>query len=233
MNVPEIPVDPTSHLTPRNGRSKHPAEGTPDRSARPAKRASRVMQYDVSSDEEVAKEPVLTETPPAETTVPTDPTNTMRSSLPAGVNELHDSTFSPSTIPSLATAGEPSTPFVDQSGSSGHLRPIDKSKLSRQPGPSASGSGVAREASPADPTEAGEKDESVSLSDFTAAEICSYLINNDVYIGESWENVKGNSCKRKMEFFFNCHSLVGFLNIFIVFLFTHFLTLYPLFVDDV
>ncbi|KAK0582871.1 hypothetical protein LWI29_030596 [Acer saccharum] len=43
---------------------------------------------------------------------------------------------------------------------------------------------------------------------FSATEICSHLINNDVYIDEGWEHVKGKPCNRKMEFFFNCHSLM-------------------------
>ena len=58
-------------------------------------------------------------------------------------------------------------------------------------------------------TEANEG--TVSLSNFSAAEIYSHLINHDVYIGEGWGHVKGKPCNRKMEFFFNCHSLVGFL----------------------
>ncbi|KAK0593829.1 hypothetical protein LWI29_018610 [Acer saccharum] len=47
----------------------------------------------------------------------------------------------------------------------------------------------------------------MSLFDFSATEICSYLVNNDIYIGDSWGHVKDKSCNRKMEFFFNCHSL--------------------------
>ncbi|KAK0584097.1 hypothetical protein LWI29_007595 [Acer saccharum] len=66
--------------------------------------------------------------------------------------------------------------------------------------------GVAREAPPVGSTEADEG--TVSLSDFSAAEICSHLINHNVYIGEGWEHVKGKPCNRKMEFFFNCHSLM-------------------------
>ncbi|KAK0581614.1 hypothetical protein LWI29_015941 [Acer saccharum] len=66
-DVPETPFDPASDLAPRANRGKRPAEGTPDHAARLLKRASRVVQYVVSSDEEGADEPVLTETPSAQT----------------------------------------------------------------------------------------------------------------------------------------------------------------------
>ena len=79
----------------------------------------------------------------------------------------------------------------------------------RQDEATTSGSGVAHEAPPVDPTGAGEGVETVSLSDFTAAEICTYIMNNNVYVGEDWEELKKRSCNRKMEFFFNCHSLVS------------------------
>ena len=83
-------------------------------------------------------------------------------------------------------------------------------------------------------TEANEGSSYVSLSDFSAVEICSHLINNDVYVGEGWEHVKGKPCNRKMEFFFNCHSLVGFspqsryISVYIYFIIRMFL-----FSDDV
>ena len=75
----------------------------------------------------------------------------------------------------------------------------------------ASGSGVTREGPLAGLAKAGEGSGFVSLSDFSATEICSHLINHDVYIGQSWEHVKNKSCNKKTKFFFNCHSLVGFL----------------------
>ena len=62
-DVPETPHDPASDLAPRAGRGKRPAESTLDHAARPPKRASRVVQYVVSSDEEGAGEPALAETP--------------------------------------------------------------------------------------------------------------------------------------------------------------------------
>ncbi|KAK0588698.1 hypothetical protein LWI29_004319 [Acer saccharum] len=97
--------------------------------------------------------------------------------------------------------------FSDQPRPSGPPESVDRPGPSKQPGTSASGLGFAHEAPPAGPTGADEGN--VSLSDFSATEICSHLVNNDVYIGESWGHVKGKSCNRKMEFFFNCHSLLA------------------------
>ena len=73
---------------------------------------------------------------------------------------------------------------------------------------------LADEVPPIGPTGAGEGSDRVPLSDFSATDICSYLVNNDVYIGDGLQEVKDLSCNRKMEFFFNCHSLVGFFCIF-------------------
>ncbi|KAK0607612.1 hypothetical protein LWI29_017410 [Acer saccharum] len=184
VNVPEIPPDPSSDLIPRADRGKRPTEGAPDHTARPLKRASRVVQYVVSSDEEVAEELVLAEAPSAETTVPGDSDekpDPVESPLPEGANNLDAS-----TIPQAGATPPPAT----------------------ADGPGASFIGVAHEAPPVDPTGAGEGVETVSLSDFTAAEICTYIMNNNVYVGEDWEELKKRSCNRKMEFFFNCHSLL-------------------------
>ncbi|KAK0608527.1 hypothetical protein LWI29_031941 [Acer saccharum] len=60
-NVPETLLDPASDLNPRAGRGKRPAKSTLDHAARPPKRASRVVQYVVSSDEEGAGEPAPAE----------------------------------------------------------------------------------------------------------------------------------------------------------------------------
>ncbi|KAK0591299.1 hypothetical protein LWI29_038178 [Acer saccharum] len=211
-NVPETPLDPSSDLNPRTGRGKRPAEGTPDRTARPVKRASRVVQYVVSSDEEVAEEPVLAEVPSAETTVPgasVEGPNLAESSFLEGASSFGASAIPPtSATPPPAAAEKPSTSFAGQPGSPGRQGPTDKPGSSRQGEAAASGSGVAHGAPPVDPAEAGEGDESVSLSDFTAAEICSYIMNNNVYVGESWEQIKKGSCNKKMEFFFNCYSLM-------------------------
>ncbi|KAK0572343.1 hypothetical protein LWI29_030181 [Acer saccharum] len=212
VNVPEIPPDPSSDLIPRAGRGKRPAEGTPDHTARPLKRASRVVQYVVSSDEEVTEEPVLAEAPSAETTVPrasVERPDPVESPLPEGVNN-----FDASTIPQAGATPPPATAdglgasFVGQPGPPGRNEPTEKPGSSRQDEATASGSGVAHEAPPVDPTEAGKGVETVSLSDFTAAEICTYIMNNNVYVGEDWEELKKRSCNRKMEFFFNCHSLL-------------------------
>ncbi|KAK0574533.1 hypothetical protein LWI29_025093 [Acer saccharum] len=211
-DVPETPLDPASDLTPRTGRGKRPAEGTPDHTARPPKRASRVVQYVVSSENEGADEHVLAGTPPTQTTVPEAPVegvSAVVSPLPKGVNELNVSTPTPTSVASPpAATGEPNVSSADQPGPSGRPELVDKPGSSKQPGAFASSSGVTREAPPVGPTEVGDGAESVSLSDFTAAEICSYLINNDVYVGEGWEHVKSRSCNRKMKFFFNCQSLM-------------------------
>ncbi|KAK0586310.1 hypothetical protein LWI29_004793 [Acer saccharum] len=106
--------------------------------------------------------------------------------------------------PPVAT-GE-SNVYSDQPRPSGQPESVDRPGPSKQTGTSASGSGFAYEALPVGPTGADEGN--VSLSDFSATEICSYLVNNDMYIGESWGHVKGKSCNKKMEFFFNCHSLM-------------------------
>ncbi|KAK0571694.1 hypothetical protein LWI29_020109 [Acer saccharum] len=211
VNVPETPPDLSSDLTPRPGRGKRPAEGTPDHTARPLKRVSRVVQYVVSSDEEVTEEPVLAEAPSAETTVPgasVERPDLAESPLPEGANNFDASTIpQASATPPPATADEPGASFVGQPGPPGRKEPTEKPGSLRQDGATASGSGVAHETPPVDPTEAGEGVETVSLSDFTAAKICTYMMNNNVYVGEGWEELKKRSCNRKMEFFFNCHSL--------------------------
>lgn len=51
-NVSETPEDPASDLNPRVGRGKCQVEGIPDHITCPTKRASRVVQYMLSSDEE-------------------------------------------------------------------------------------------------------------------------------------------------------------------------------------
>ena len=68
MNVPKTPSDLASDLNPRTGREKHPAESTPNHAVRPPKRASRVVQYVISSDEEGAGEPVFAEAAPVQKT---------------------------------------------------------------------------------------------------------------------------------------------------------------------
>ncbi|KAK0570632.1 hypothetical protein LWI29_004136 [Acer saccharum] len=182
-NVLETPLDPSSDLNPRTGR-----------------------------DEEVAEEPVLAEVPSTETTVPgasVEGPNLAESSFPEGASSFGASAIPPtSATPPPAAAEKPSTSFAGQPGSPGRQGPTDKPGSSRQGEAAASGSGVAHGAPPVDPAEAGEGDESVSLSDFTAAEICSYIMNNNVYVGESWEQIKKGSCNKKMEFFFNCYSLM-------------------------
>ncbi|KAK0589739.1 hypothetical protein LWI29_017917 [Acer saccharum] len=213
-DVPETPLDPASDLTPRAGRGKRPAEGTPDHAARLSKRASRVVQYVVSSNEEGANEPVLAETPSAQTAAHEGPAEGANAAVPSPeeVNELHVPTSTPPRTASPSRVASPPVAMGEPNVSSGQPQPSGRSESadrpgpSKQPGASASGSGVAHETLPVGSTKADEG--TVSLSDFSATEICSHLINNDVYIGEGWEHVKGKPCNKKMEFFFNCHSLM-------------------------
>ncbi|KAK0574470.1 hypothetical protein LWI29_024178 [Acer saccharum] len=179
-DVLETPLDPASDLAPRTGRGKRPAEGTSDSTTRPPKRASRVVQYVISSDEEGVGEHVFTEAPPTQTATHEGPAEGTNATVP------------PPEEPNVSSLGQPRSPGLPGP--------------SKQPGASAFGSGVAREAPPVGSTEADE--ETMSLSDFLATEICLHLINHNVYIGEGWEHVKGKPCNIKMEFFFNCHSLM-------------------------
>ena len=131
-----------------------------------------------------------------------------------------------STSPPLAS-DEPPLPSAGQPGLADVPGPSDQSRAS------ASGSGFTDEVPPIGPTGAGEGSDRASLSGFSATDICSYLVNNDVYIGDGLQEVKDLSCNRKMEFFFNCHSLVGFFCIFgHLFIHTCFLTCVVLFSDD-
>ncbi|KAK0594135.1 hypothetical protein LWI29_022192 [Acer saccharum] len=205
-DVPETPLDPASDLAPR-ARNKRPAESAPDHSARPPKRASRVVQFVVSSDEEDVQEPDVAEAPPAQPERSAEAENVAAPS--EGVNEQ-----TPPAAPSQPASPRPASPAVvvgepgvsDQPRPSGPSESTDRPGPSHQAGTSASGSGSAREVPPTGPVEAEEG--SVSLFDFSATEICSHLANNDVYIGEGWGHVKNKSCNKKMEFFFNCHSLM-------------------------
>ncbi|KAK0584976.1 hypothetical protein LWI29_021609 [Acer saccharum] len=206
-DVPETPLDPASDLAPR-ARNKRPAESAPDHSARPPKRASRVVQFVVSSDEEDVREPDVAEAPLAQPERSAEAEN-VAAPPSEGVNEQ-----TPPAAPSQPASPRPASLAVvvgeqgvsDQPGPSGPSESTDRPGPSHQAGTSASGSGSAREVPPAGPVEAEEG--SVSLFDFSATEICSHLTNNDVYIGESWGHVKNKSCNKKMEFFFNCHSLM-------------------------
>ncbi|KAK0585069.1 hypothetical protein LWI29_023016 [Acer saccharum] len=127
-DVPETPPDPSSDLNPRTGRGKRPAEGTPDHTARPIKRASRVVQYVVSSDEKVAKELVLAEVPSAETTVPgasVEGPDLAESPFPERLSSFGASAIPPtSATPPPVAADKPNTSFVGQPGS-----PVDKGQL--------------------------------------------------------------------------------------------------------
>ena len=68
-----------------------------------------------------------------------------------------------------------------------------------------------RDEPPSAQNELGEGSGVVTLSDFTPTEILNHLIHNDVYFGKGWGEVKEKSVNSKMEFFFNCHTLVSFL----------------------
>ncbi|KAK0578414.1 hypothetical protein LWI29_009965 [Acer saccharum] len=171
-------------------RGKRPAEGAPDHAARLPKRASRVVQYVVSLDEEGADEPVLAKTPSAQTATHEGPAEGANAAVPSSeeVNELYvpvstpPQTASPSRVafPPVAM-GEPNV-SSGQPQSFGRSESADRLGPSKQPGAFASSSGVAHETPPVGSNEAGEG--TVSLSNFSATEICSHLINNDVYIGE-------------------------------------------------
>ncbi|KAK1561929.1 hypothetical protein Q3G72_003274 [Acer saccharum] len=63
-----------SDLNPRASRGKCPVKSTPDQAIRPTKRASRVVRYVVSFDEENADEPVLSGTIPMGNVAPEVPT---------------------------------------------------------------------------------------------------------------------------------------------------------------
>ncbi|KAK0603936.1 hypothetical protein LWI29_010302 [Acer saccharum] len=64
-----------------SGGNKRPAESASDHSARPPKRASRVVQFVVSSDEEDAEEPAVAETPSTQPEGPTEAENVAAASL--------------------------------------------------------------------------------------------------------------------------------------------------------
>ncbi|KAK0594645.1 hypothetical protein LWI29_033583 [Acer saccharum] len=206
-DVPKTHHDPASDLAPRAGRGKRPLESTPDHAARPPKRASRVVQYVVSSDEEGAGEPALAENP-IQTDVREDNAEGTNAAVPPPnkVNELNIPASTPPRTASPTVAMGKSNVYSDQPRPFGQPESVDRPGPSKQPGTSVSGSGFTHEAPPAGSSGADEGN--VSLSDFSATEICSHLVNNDVYIGESWGHVKGKSCNRKMEFFFNYHSLM-------------------------
>ncbi|KAK0576558.1 hypothetical protein LWI29_019632 [Acer saccharum] len=176
-DVPETPLDPASDLAPR-ARNKRPAESASDHLARPPKRASRVVQFVVSSNEEDVQEPAVAEAP---STQPEGPAEAENVAAPPfeGVNEQ---TFPATPRPASPTVvvGEPSV--SDQPRPSGPSESTDRPGPSNQAGTSASGSGLAREVPPSGPVEADEGN--VSLFDFSATEICSHLANNDVYIGD-------------------------------------------------
>ncbi|KAK0577469.1 hypothetical protein LWI29_033344 [Acer saccharum] len=163
-DVPKTPLDPTSDQAPR-ARNKRPTESASDHSARPPKRASRVVQFVVSSDEEDAEEPTVAETPSAQTAVHEGPAEAENVAAPPseGVNEqtLPAST-SPRPASPVVVMGEPSV--SDQPRPSGQSESTDRPGLSNQAGTSASGSGLAHEVPPTGPVEADEGN--VSLFDF-------------------------------------------------------------------
>ncbi|KAK0575463.1 hypothetical protein LWI29_001021 [Acer saccharum] len=162
----------------------------------------------VSSDEEDAQEPAVAEAP---STQPEGSAEAENVAVPPfeGVNEqtlpaTPPRPASPRPASPTVVAGEPGV--SDQPRPSGPSESTDRPSPSTQVGTSASGSGLAREVPPTGPVEADEGN--VSLFDFSATKICSYLANNDVYIGDGWGHVKNKSCNKKMEFFFNYHSLM-------------------------
>ncbi|KAK0587922.1 hypothetical protein LWI29_031272 [Acer saccharum] len=155
------------------------------------------------------EEPAVAETLSTQLAVREGPAEVENVAVPSseGVNEQ---TIPASTSPSPRPAspsvamGEPN--ISNQPRPSGQPESTDRPGPSKQPGTSASGSGFSHEAPLVGPVEADEGN--MSLFDFSATEICSHLVNNDIYIGDSWGHVKDKSCNKKMEFFFNCHSLM-------------------------
>ena len=95
---PETPLDLASDLAPRAGRSKRPTGSTPDHAARPPKRASRVVQYVVSSDEEGAEEPAVAETPSTQPAVREGPAEADNVAVPPS-EEVNEPTIPASTSP--------------------------------------------------------------------------------------------------------------------------------------
>ena len=81
--------------------------------------------------------------------------------------------------------------------------------------------------------EPGEGSGFVTLSDFSPTEILNHLIHNDVYFSLGWGHVKEKSVNSKMEFFFNCHSLVSFLTLRSYLVYAWFPNFSCLFSDDV
>ncbi|KAK0573222.1 hypothetical protein LWI29_004574 [Acer saccharum] len=137
-DVPKTPLDPASDLAPR-ARNKRPAESASDHSARPPKRASRVVQFIVSSDEEDVQEPVVAEAP---STQPEGPAEAENVAAPPfeGVNEQTFPATSPRPASPAVVVGEPSV--SDQPRPSGPSESTDRPGPSNQAGTSASGSGL-------------------------------------------------------------------------------------------
>ncbi|KAK0590737.1 hypothetical protein LWI29_031028 [Acer saccharum] len=155
-DVPETPLDPASDLAPRASRSKHPAGSTPDHAARPPKRASRVVQYVISSDEEGAKEPAVAETSSTQPAIREGPVEADNVVAPPS-EEVNEQTIPASTSPRTASPsvviGEPNV-SSDQPRPSGQPESIDRPGPSKQPGTSASSSGFSHETPPVGPVEA-------------------------------------------------------------------------------
>ena len=150
-DVLETPHDPASDLALRAGRGKRPAENTPDRAARPPKRASRVVQYVVSSDEEGAGEPALAETLSIQTDVREDPAERANAAVPPPeeVNELNIPASTPPRTTSPPVAMSESNVSSDQSRPSDRPESVDQLGPSKQPGTFIFGSGFAHKAPPA------------------------------------------------------------------------------------
>ena len=179
--APEVPPDPMSDLNPRSGRGKRPADGTPNSAVRPPKRASRVVQYVISSDEKGADDLAPTgSTAVGDVTPKVDAERATTAVSPPRVVTTDPSApiSSPKSTSPLLASGDPNLPFAGQPGLA------DVSGPSGQPRASTSGFSFTDEVPPFGPTEAGEGSDQASLSGFSATDICSHLVTNDVYIGE-------------------------------------------------
>ena len=192
-----------------------------------------MVQFVVSSDEEGDGESVHPEAANASelgSTIPqdADPASrpeegggaktTVPSAEPIPTSDNVGPSVSPANIRARDTAVQedtprPSSPFIAEGRDT--AAPADIHGPSSVPATDLGGS---QEGPSVDPADKGEGSGVVSLSDFSPAELLNHFINNDVYFGGGWEQVKGKSSNYKMEFFFNCHSLVILLVSFLLFL---------------
>ncbi|KAK4856246.1 hypothetical protein QYF36_015660 [Acer negundo] len=220
-NAPEDLEDPASGLNTRNNQGKRVAENPPEKwraqawrdyfhgkgnLGGPFSRGHRFYRYKkVTGDlpiptfvpEVPTFDPSITE---ASALIPTDP----------NVSDLAPPAPSDPNVSDLAPPA-PSDPnfSVPPASADPNVQSVNN-PCSNLLGPSMSASvpeGVSQGPAASSVDARGTSD-FFSLLDFSALEILSHLVQNDVYVGQGWEHVKNKLCNRKMEFFFNCHSLM-------------------------